>query len=70
LAIISLRSTFFLAKFAGKQGTQRGFACGEMGMKPLLHLQHETGIETNPFPPSAFRLPTWPRRFVIFLQKK
>jgi hypothetical protein len=28
-------------------------------LSPLLHLQNEASTETNPFPPSALRLPTW-----------
>jgi hypothetical protein len=32
----------------------------EIGWLPLLHSQNEDGIETNPFPPFAFRLPNFP----------
>jgi hypothetical protein len=55
---------FFLAKRAAERGTAavggagtKGFRCAKSVLLPLLHLQNEEGIETNPFPPFALRLP-------------
>jgi hypothetical protein len=64
-----MRNDFRLRRFFFSQSTQgskarKGISLRENGLRPLLRLQHEDGIEACPFPPSAFRLPTWhPSRF-------